>query len=66
MESKVMSYGKTYINNNAFQKETNSINIDEVETNKIMLFDKTSYGNKGSFKYYIGYMHKMFTFNGIY
>ena len=23
-----------------------------------MLFDKTSYGNKGSFKYYIGYRHK--------
>ena len=23
-----------------------------------MLFDKTSYGHKGSFKYYIGYRHK--------
>ena len=24
-----------------------------------MLFNKTSYGNKGSFKYYIGYMHEL-------
>ena len=30
MESKFLSYGKTYINKNAFHKETNSINIDEV------------------------------------
>ena len=44
MEPKVLSYGKTYINENAFHKETNSIN-------KIILFDK------GSFKYYIRYMY---------
>ena len=57
MESKFLSYGKTYINKNAFHKETNSINIDEVKINKIILFDKTSYVNKGSFKYHIGYMY---------
>ena len=28
-----------------------------------MLFDKTSYGNKGLFKYYIGYRHKDGTFS---
>ena len=42
MESKVLSYGKTYINKIAFHKEINSINNDEVEIDKIMLFDKTS------------------------
>ena len=42
MESKVFSYGKTYINKIAFHKEINSINNDEVEIDKIMLFDKTS------------------------
>ena len=38
--------------------QTTSINIDEVEMDKITLLDKTSYGNKDSFKYHIGYRHK--------
>ena len=38
-------------------KKTTSININEIEINKIVLFNKTSYGNKGSFKHYIGYGH---------
>ena len=58
MESKILSYDKTCIDKNEFHKETNSVNTDEVEIDKIMLFDKTSYGNKGLFKYYIGYIHK--------
>ena len=33
--------------------------MDEVDTNKIKLLDKKSYGNKGLFKYYIGYRHKI-------
>ena len=57
MESKI-SYDETCINENAFHKETNSVNIDEVEIDKIMMLDKTSYGNKSFFKYYIGYIHK--------
>ena len=59
MESKVLFCTKECINKNAFHIKTNSISIDEVEINKTMLFDKTSYGNKGSFKYYIGYMHEV-------
>ena len=58
METKILSYGKTSINKNAFHKKTTSINIDEVEIDKIRLFDKTPCVNKGSFKYYIGYRHK--------
>ena len=37
------------------KKTTTSIKIDEVEFDKITLLDKNSYGNKGSFKYHIGY-----------
>ena len=58
MRSKVLGYGGRSINKNAFHKAATSISIDEVEINKIMLFDKTSYGNKGLFKYYIGYKCK--------
>ena len=47
---------KLYVRNNVFN--TTSISIDEVKINKIVLFDKTSYGNNGLFKYYIGYRHK--------
>ena len=31
--------------------------INEIENNKIVLFEITSYGNKGSLKRYIGYKH---------
>ena len=58
MKPKVLSCDKTCINKNAFYKTTTSLNIDEVDINKITLLDKTSYGNKGSFKYHIGYRHK--------
>ena len=39
MESKVLSYGETCINKNAFHKTTTSINIEEVDINKITLLD---------------------------
>ena len=56
--ARTCSYDETCINKNAFHKTTTSINIDEVDINKITLLDKTSYGNKGLFKYHIGYIHK--------
>ena len=56
MRSKVLSYGETCINKNAFHKTATSINIDEVDISKIILFDKTYH--RGSFKYCIGYRHK--------
>ena len=58
MKSKILSYGETCINKNAFHKTATSISVEKVDINRIKLFDKTSYGNKGSFKYYIGYRHK--------
>ena len=41
-----------------FTKKTTSVNINEIEINRIVLFGKNSYGNKGSSKRYIGYWHK--------
>ena len=58
IKPKILGYGETCINKNAFHKKTTSVNIDEVEINKITLLDKNSYGNKSSFKYHIGYRHK--------
>ena len=63
MESKVLSYDETCINKNEFHKTTASINIDEVDINKITLLDKTSYGNKSSFNYHIGYKYKNLNIN---
>ena len=62
MGSRVSSYGEIVINKIAFHKAATSISIDEVEINRIMLFDKTSYGDKGLYKYYIGYKLKGGTF----
>ena len=58
MKPEVLRYGEICINKNEFHKITTSNNIDEVDINRIILFDKTSYGNRDSFKYYIGYRHK--------
>ena len=58
MESKKICSGETHIDENAFHNSKSSININEIEINKIILFNKTSCGNKGSFKHYIGYRHK--------
>ena len=63
MGSKVLGFGETDINKNAFDNNKTSLSIDKVEINRIVLFDKTSCGNKGSFKYYIGYRHKDGTFS---
>ena len=57
MGSKILSYGETAIIKSAFHKKTTSININEIEINRIVLFNKTSYSNKGSLKHYIGYRH---------
>ena len=58
MESKTLCSGETCIDKNAFHNNKSLICINEIKINRIVLFDKTSYGNKGSFKRYIGYRHK--------
>ena len=62
MWSKVLACGEIGIDKNAFHNNKTSISINEVEINRILLFDKSSCGNKGSFKCYIGYKHKDGTF----
>ena len=57
MESKILSYGETAIIKSAFHKETTSININEIKINKIVLFDKASYGNKVNLSTSLGMTH---------
>ena len=45
------SIGKYY-----FQKDKKPIHINEVDTKKIVLSNKTPYGKEGPNKYYIGYV----------
>ena len=47
MGLKFLSYGGKAIIKSAFHKKKNSVNINEIEINRIVLFDETSYGNKG-------------------
>ena len=63
MGSKTLDCGEIAIDKNTCHNNKSSITINEVEINRIVLFDKTSYGNKGSFKCYIGYRHKDGTFS---
>ena len=55
MEQKALIFGEDYINKNAFHKNKRPINIDDEDIGRIVLSSKHSYGNKGSFKYCIGY-----------
>ena len=57
MEQKALIFGEDFINKNAFHKNKRPINIDEVDIRRIVLSSKHSYGNKGSFKYFIGYIN---------
>ena len=48
-----------------FQKDKIPININEVDTDKIVLSNKIPYGEKGRTKYYIGYLSGSFRPLGI-
>ena len=56
MEQKVLIFDKQCINKNAFHKRMHLIDIDKVDIVEIVIFSKDSYGKKGSFKYFIGYI----------
>ena len=58
MERKILNRGKIGINKNTFHNNKSLISINEVEINRILLFDKTSKCGKGTFERYIGYRHK--------
>ena len=52
-----MIFGEEYIIKNKFHVYENSINIDKVDVKKIVSSNKESYGNKGSYKYFLGHTH---------
>ena len=58
MESKTLYNSEMCVDKNACHNNKSSISINEIEINKIVLFNKTLYGNNGSSKRYIGYRHK--------
>ena len=58
MEQKVLILGEDWINKNAFYKNGKPISINKIDIRRIVLSSKHSYGNKGSFKYFIGYINK--------
>ena len=57
MGSKTLNKDEICVDKKAFLNNKSLISIDKVEINRIVLFNKTSYANKGSFKHYIGYRH---------
>ena len=58
MGKKTLIFGEEYIIKNKFHIYERSISIDKVNIKKIVLPKKESYGNKGSCKYFIGYMYE--------
>ena len=62
MEQKALIFGEDCINKNTFHKNKRPINIDEVDIRRIVLSSKHSYGNKVSFKYFIGYINNVNAF----
>ena len=53
-------YNNYIIDKYYFQKDKNSININEVDTKKIVLSNKTPHGKKSANKYYIAYFSSGF------
>ena len=47
-------------NKYSFQKDKNLININDVDIEKIVLSNKTSYGKHGANKYYISYLSVLY------
>ena len=58
MEQKVLIFNKLYINKNAFHKNKRPISIEKLNIRRMVLSKKYLYGKKGSFKYFIGYIHE--------
>ena len=63
MGSKILNKDEICTDKKSFLNNKSLINIDKVEINGIILSNKTSYSNKGSFKHYIGYKHTDGTFS---
>ena len=53
MKQKALIFGEDCINKNKFHIYEESINIDKIDVKRIVLSNKESYSNKGSYKYFI-------------
>ena len=51
-----MVFVKECVIKNSFHKFKRPVSIDKVDIKKIVLSSKESYGNKGAFKYFMGYI----------
>ena len=54
MGEKTLKFNNIKVNKNEFHKSKQAIDLDSVDTNKIVVSDKFRHSEKG-FKYFIGY-----------
>ena len=55
MSGKNINFSDKKIQKSTFYKNKKINNIEEIEINNILVSKKEAYGNKNSFKYFIGY-----------
>ena len=55
MSGKIINFVNRKIEKSDFCKNKKINRIDDINVNKILVSKKESYGNKNSFKYFIGY-----------
>ena len=55
MSGKNINFNDKKIEKSTFYKDKKINNIEEIDVNNILVSKKESYGNKNSFKYFIGY-----------
>ena len=55
MSRKNINFNDKQIKKSSFYKDRKINNIENIDVNNILVSTKESYGNKNSFKYFIGY-----------
>ena len=55
MSRKNINFNDKKIRKSNFYENKKKIQIDDIDANNILVSEKESYGNKNSFKYFIGY-----------
>ena len=55
MSGKNITFDDKKIKRSSFYKNKKINNIEDIDVNNILVSKKESYGNKNSFKYFIGY-----------
>ena len=55
MSGKSINFDHKKINKSSFYKNKKSLDLNNIDVNKILVSNKESYGTKKSYKYFIGY-----------